>query len=610
MRRIVNASIERELTLAAESLKTRLANVVNGDMAVVVKMAGSPLVKRYFMKPEDTDLAALAFEEFSSYRRAFASKSIFWVNDTDRKFYSDEEFSYVVDPDDPASYWYKMTLYETENYNFNINYNPDLKRSNLWVNAPVRDDKGNPVGIVGTGIDLTEFVNSMYERLNEDVTLYLFNRLNEITVAHDSNLVSDKIKIADHLGEMGGEIVAAARGISDEKNHLMTLRGDRLLVCSVPLLDWHLAAVFNASGLSAFFAPLTANPMMTGFFVVIILLILGVFIVFNVFVAKASLHNLRLVSLNEEAAATSLAKKAVDEKIMDSSGKFAALARKTNGSVAEFRSHIDDIGKNLSSLAEASEKVNASVGDVAKGANGTASKGTAIASKAGDVMNTAKECVESVRQVVGGIDGIASDAGELVKNIGGLEERARQIKNFVDQIGGIAAQTNLLALNAAIEAARAGDSGRGFAVVADEVRTLAEESNAAAQKISDLAETITGDLEAAASMSQENAQASGEAKGIADRTEKLIENMMSCLEAITAETRDLADIAHEQAASSEEIAYAVSDITTRAMTAAKSSESLRAGIGEIASDADAVSESADALMELTGDMDGDGRHAV
>lgn len=47
-------------------------------------------------------------------------------------------FGYVVDANDPDQYWFNMTMYETELYNFNINYNPDLKVTNLWVNVVVR----------------------------------------------------------------------------------------------------------------------------------------------------------------------------------------------------------------------------------------------------------------------------------------------------------------------------------------------------------------------------------------------------------------------------------------------------------------------------------------
>ena len=84
------------------------------------------------------------------------SKSLYWTSDSDLEFWSDMKYSYTVNPSAPSDYWYNMNLYETEENNFNINYNDVLKSTSLWVNAVVRDN-GKPVGTVGTGIPIQQF---------------------------------------------------------------------------------------------------------------------------------------------------------------------------------------------------------------------------------------------------------------------------------------------------------------------------------------------------------------------------------------------------------------------------------------------------------------------
>jgi methyl-accepting chemotaxis protein len=75
---------------------------------------------------------------------------------------------------------------------------------------------------------------------------------------------------------------------------------------------------------------------------------------------------------------------------------------------------------------------------------------------------------------------------EVVQTMGSIRASSQSIRDIIGVIDGIAFQTNILALNAAVEAARAGEQGRGFAVVAAEVRTLAQRCASAAREIKEL----------------------------------------------------------------------------------------------------------------------------
>lgn len=143
--------------------------------------------------------------------------------------------SYIVNPSNPDEYWYNMTLLETEVYNFNINYNPTLKQTKLWVNAVVRDDAGKPIGILGTGIPLTDMIQEMYNGLDSLITMYLYNDGEEITGALDYSIVEKKMPILEKMPQIA-ELDYMAKDLSFESKS-----GSDYVFASIPLVGWHLA---------------------------------------------------------------------------------------------------------------------------------------------------------------------------------------------------------------------------------------------------------------------------------------------------------------------------------------------------------------------------------
>ena len=290
MNQLVHENTSYELKKTVELERLRLEASVNGEIAIALKMADSPLIRHYFSNPGDPDLRSLAFEEFNAYCRTLTDRSIFWVNDIDKIFYAINHDPYKVDPDNPENYWYNMTLYNTEAYNFNINYNPDLNVTNLWINVPVFSNDNKPIGMVGAGINVTHFIAGIYSNYIENSPLFFFNSSGEITGAGDIDLVKNKVSIEQALGQTGNEIMAKTSKITSRDIHYfdITHKNGVGALGFIPELGWYIIAVHYFTGGEVL------RTGMTILFIIMIFVILSIFAVFNVFLAKLlkPLHNI------------------------------------------------------------------------------------------------------------------------------------------------------------------------------------------------------------------------------------------------------------------------------------------------------------------------------
>jgi len=360
----INSSfIEQQLSIASETIRLRLATAVNSELALVLKMADTPVIQRYFMNPSDPVLESQAYDEYLIYQEHFNDKLLYWVNDIDKIVYSTGNAPYVVNPDDPENYWYYLTLNETETFNFNINYNPDLKHIYLWVNVPVfnKTQTGKkPIGMIGTGINLTDFSNfiaSSYLEFDKNITTYMFNKYNEITSAADYELVQNKIRLDEHLGGTGNELIKVAHELSEGESRSFIYNKKIYLVNFIPLMGWYLTVSYPAPGF------LSLNHAMNTVFFSMLLLILFLFIVINLFIARSehamTKQNLQLLEANRKAELASRAKSdflaKMSHEIRTPMNAIIGMAelllrREISGEARSYAQDIKQAGNNLVSI--------------------------------------------------------------------------------------------------------------------------------------------------------------------------------------------------------------------------------------------------------------------
>ena len=303
MRQINRSYIEQQLSIASETIRLRLATSINNELPLVIKLGDTPVIRQYFLNPSDPYLTERALAEFELYRGHFRTGLIFWINDVDKIFYFTGNEPYLMEPDHPENYWYNLTLFHTQTHNLNINYNPELQQINLWINVPVFDDvTGMPLGMLGTGINLTEFsdfVATAYREFDRNITSYMFNKFDEITSAMNIELMHNKVRLDDYMGETGAQLLEIARRISDTEVSTLTSGGKIYQLRSIPAMEWYLVVSYPQPGF------LALNRPMNMVFFGMLLLILFMFIIVNVFVYRSentlAENNARLLEANRIA---------------------------------------------------------------------------------------------------------------------------------------------------------------------------------------------------------------------------------------------------------------------------------------------------------------------
>ncbi len=143
------------------------------EITLAQKMVDSPLIRSWIKDEHNSEKQKSALKELDSFRTFFRDESYFLVIDTSGNYYYNNsensyqgnELRYTLSPDVEKDGWYYVTKNSGPDCKINVDTDLELRETKVWINCPIKDkDSARIIGVAGTGIELSEFVNTIVDR--------------------------------------------------------------------------------------------------------------------------------------------------------------------------------------------------------------------------------------------------------------------------------------------------------------------------------------------------------------------------------------------------------------------------------------------------------------
>lgn len=166
------------------------------EIALARQMAVEPAIinmARHEDDPAARRLGIAALEKYRfnfrdhSYFAAFAKSGNYYFNDA-MNAYAGRQLRYRLSPSNDADKWFYATLSEGKEYQVNLDPDVHLNVTKAWINVLIKDGS-ETLGVIGTGLDLTEFLKETVSLNQQGVSNLFIDESMAIQLNSDPGLI-------------------------------------------------------------------------------------------------------------------------------------------------------------------------------------------------------------------------------------------------------------------------------------------------------------------------------------------------------------------------------------------------------------------------------------
>lgn len=252
---------------------SRLLQPLEREIALAQQMAASPTLIAWAKDPANPQLDAAARTELESFRRNFNSKNYFialtksndyYHNNEANEFFG-QELQYRLRESRPADAWFFGLVEQGLDFHININPDVELGVTKLWIDVLMRDEDGEILAVLGTGLPLDETITDIVTPSQNGVIGLFADSRGAIQLYQDSRFIDfasfiqpegqkRTLDLIVDLPEEGAMLMDQLRMMSENQliyddvvTKYATIAGERYLVgiSYLPTIGWYDVTFLN-----------------------------------------------------------------------------------------------------------------------------------------------------------------------------------------------------------------------------------------------------------------------------------------------------------------------------------------------------------------------------